>query len=384
MPRSLQKIVMIVLMLLNFSMRFLLAQDRCDLIGNQLQVLSMEIPGLEQVVDVSVSKMPVQEFFRSLAATNKLNIAVDPDLNIPVTNSFTDVPVRDVLIFMCREYGLDIQVTGRIISIEKYSPPKEITEIKSLLISYDTSSQLLSMDLKNDSLSKVTRELTRLTGRNIIYTPELHGKLIYVFVEKDSLNDALEKIAISNNLSVVQKDDFFIFYEETKTTGNKAIPNAPVVFKSAPFSTQPGILFPYRISSSDDITLNASGISIGDVINTISQSLHVNYFIYSDLKDPVTVNLSHVTYEELLHNLLNGTNYTYRQKKGIYLIGEREQEGIRAFMIIKLKYRSITDIEKVIPDMLKKEVRILEFPDLNSMILSGSVPVIGEIENFLS
>jgi len=159
MPRSLQKIVMIVLMLLNFSMRFLLAQDRCDLIGNQLQVLSMEIPGLEQVVDVSVSKMPVQEFFRSLAATNKLNIAVDPDLNIPVTNSFTDVPVRDVLIFMCREYGLDIQVTGRIISIEKYSPPKEITEIKSLLISYDTSSQLLSMDLKNDSLSKVTREL---------------------------------------------------------------------------------------------------------------------------------------------------------------------------------------------------------------------------------
>jgi len=379
--------MVISIILLTILTNSIQAQDRFAELSNQLQVLATEVPGLDKKVDLSASKMPIQEFFRTLAVANKLNITVDPTFSLLVSNTFSDISVQDILVFMCREYSLEIVITGRIISIGKYIPPKEFQEVKPLIIKWDSTNQTLSMDLQNDSLLKVIREITRLTGQNVIFTPDIQGKLVSIFVRQDSLNDALEKMAISNNLAVTRKDDFFVFYDESKTTVNKSQPGitgSTVPPRPAPTFTSTGPLFPFQAKSVGDISLNATGIPIADVINTISPAVKVNYFIYSELKEPVTVNLAHVTYEELLENIMNGTKYSYRQEKGIYLIGDRDQEGVRGVKVIKMKYRSVTDLGKVIPDKLKKEVTIQEFPDLNSLILSGSSTVIREIGDFLS
>lgn len=363
------------------------AQDRFADLSNQLQVLATEVTGLDQQVDLSVSKMPIQEFFRTLAVANKLNITVDPALSQVVTNTFSDVAVRDVVVFMCREYNLDVVITGRILSIENFTLPGEIRETKPLVITWDSTSQSLTMDLQNDSLVRVTREITRLTGQNVIFTPDLQGKLVSVFVRKDSLNDALEKMSISNNLSVTRKDDFFVIYDENKTAINKVKPIVQGTATSpptAPTFVSAGPMFPFQAKSVGDISVNVTGISIADVINTISPAVKVNYFIYSELKEPVTLNLSHVTYDELLENILNGTKYASRQEKGIYLIGDRDQEGIREVRVVRMRYRAVTDLGKVIPEKLKKEVTIQEFPDLNSLILSGSSTVIREVIDFLA
>lgn len=379
-------VVVLAILLILVQGNPILAQDRFVNLSNQLQVLATEVPGLDQLVDLSVSKMPVQEFFRTLAVANKLNITVDPALSLIVTNAFSDVSVRDVLVFMSREYSLDLIITGRIISITRFNLTKVACEAKQLNIVWDSAGQVLSMDLQNDSLSGVTKEITRLTGQNVIFTPDLQVKLVSVFVRKDSLNDALEKMAISNNLSVTRKEDFYIVYDENKTPVNKqqnsqsgiSAPPRPV-----PSFSPTSSIFPFQAKSAGDISLNATGVSIVDIINTISLAVKVNYFIYSELKEPATLNLSHVTYEELLENILNGTKYSYHREKGIYLIGDRDQEGVREVKVVKLHYRSVTDLGKVIPEKLKKEVTILEFPDLNSLILSGSSTVIREISDFL-
>lgn len=48
-----------------------------------------------------------------------------------------------------------------------------------------------------------------------------------------------------------------------------------------------------------------------------------------------------------------------------------------------MKYRAINDISKVIPDKMKKDITLQEFPDLNSIIVSGSPSIINEIDYFL-
>jgi len=376
--------IVILLSLVSFKIQ---AQDRFSDLSNRLQVLATEVSGLDQLLDLSVSKMPVQEFFRTIAVANKLNITVEPDLSLSVSNTFTDVSVLDVLVYMCREYNLEITITGRIITIGKFVSPPTVREARPLKITWDSVEQVLSMDLSNDSLVNVTHEITKLTGQNVIFTPDLQGKLVSVFVRQDSLNDALEKLAISNNLAVNRKDDFYIIYEEsrtstTKTPSGKTGPD-PSQRPSTSFNLS-GSLFPFQAKSIGDISLNATGISIVDVINTISPVVKVNYFIYSELKEPVTLNLSHITYDELLENILNGTKYSFHQEKGIYLIGERDQEGIRELKVVKMRYRSVTDLGKLIPDKLKKEVIFQEFPDLNSLILSGSSTVSREVTDFLT
>jgi len=243
------------------------------------------------------------------------------------------------------------------------------------------------MDLRNDSLVKVSRRDHQAHRKEYNLTPDLQGKLVNVFVRKDSLNDALEKLAISNNLALTRKEDFFVFYDENKTTVNKTqsgTPGSNTPSRPAPSFNSSGSLFPFQAKSVGDISLNVTGIPITDVINTISPAVKVNYFIYSELKDPVTANLSHVTYDELLANILNGTKYSYRHENGIYLIGDRDQDGVREVKVVRMKVPFSDWSGEGNPEKLKKELTIQEFPDLNSLILSGSPTVIREVRDFLT
>jgi type IV pilus assembly protein PilQ len=68
----------------------------------------------------------------------------------------------------------------------------------------------------------------------------------------------------------------------------------------------------------------------------------------------------------------------------LYLIGDRKIEGLRANKVIQLKFRSLDAINEIIPAELKKGVEVKEFKELNSILVSGSLPQINEIEAFIS
>jgi type IV pilus assembly protein PilQ len=67
----------------------------------------------------------------------------------------------------------------------------------------------------------------------------------------------------------------------------------------------------------------------------------------------------------------------------VYLIGERNLEGLRQNKLIKLKYRTVDKTLDLIPAELKKGVDLKVFKDLNGIVASGSMIRIQEIENFL-
>jgi type IV pilus assembly protein PilQ len=90
-----------------------------------------------------------------------------------------------------------------------------------------------------------------------------------------------------------------------------------------------------------------------------------------------------VLYDEFLSYLLKGTDYTYKKDEGLYLIGDRKLEGLRASKVLQLQYRSVDKIMEVIPADIKKNVEIKEFKELNSLLMTGSLPQILEIEAFL-
>ncbi|MHC5954149.1 hypothetical protein ACYTX9_09555, partial [Streptococcus pyogenes] len=81
------------------------------------------VPGLNEKVDISVSGVSVQEFLRGLAESNNLNISVDPTLSFRVYNNFTNEKVYNILLFLAKEYDLEIRFVGTIISFYKYSAP---------------------------------------------------------------------------------------------------------------------------------------------------------------------------------------------------------------------------------------------------------------------
>lgn len=94
------------------------AQDRFASIENKLKVMSVEMPGLEEKVDLALNNVSIQDFFQGIAISNKLNIHVDPNLKLFVSTNFNGTTVSDILLFMIKKYELDISFIGNILSIE--------------------------------------------------------------------------------------------------------------------------------------------------------------------------------------------------------------------------------------------------------------------------
>ena len=85
-----------------------------------------------------------------------------------------------------------------------------------------------------------------------------------------------------------------------------------------------------------------------------------------------------------LRFILQDTKYTFSVDKGVYLIGDRMDEGLRQQRLVQLHNRSAVDsLVAVIPMELRQGVEIKEFKELNGVLLTGSGPQVDEIERFL-
>lgn len=378
--------------------------DRFIEIENTLnQLASGNSPGLKDPIDFSVSGVSIQEFLRGIAEAHELNINVDPQLSFKVYNNFSKESVLNVLLFVVREYDLDIRFSGSIMSFYKYIPPVEGKPAyvqKDLTVRYAAYSNLLSLDLQDDSLYLVARKITQVTKKNVILSSGISAKLISIYIEDMPFDAALNKMAFANEMKVVKTDDNFYVLKGIKEGDNllaEENPNAGVfrpTYNTGASTTSMPVASPSTAGSmirchvedsaaGKKIHLEAINAPIAEVIKTVATKANINYFMYSEIKGNCTSYVSGVTFQELLTFLLQGTEYTFKVEADLYLMGERKLEGLRAYKVAQLKYRSIDNIQDVIPAELKKGVEIKEFKELNSLLLSGSLPQIYEIEAFI-
>ncbi len=366
-------------LLLLFAL-FTQAQDRFGTIETRLKELAKETPGLNEKVELSVNGVSIQDFIRGLATTNNLNISVDAGLTTKIYNNFSNVNVADVLLFLCKKYDLELSFIGSIMSFSQFAappePPKKYVS-KPFKVLYDRGNNLLSYDLNSDSLSLVVKELTRQTGKNVVFAPDLTGKMVSGFIQEMPFASAMDKLAFANDLKITQSEEnknvYLVERREKEKEGKEKE-------KKSAFQQPPGLS--YKLEGGK-VSVNAVNVPIADVIAAISKELGYSYFLFSEPKGNATLSIADAGYDDFLRYLLNGTEFTFRKEGDIYLMGDRALEGLRSTKVVQLQYRTIDKVMEVIPAEIKKGVDIKEFPDLNSLILSGSQPRIEEIEAFL-
>lgn len=367
--------------------------DRFSVLDQRLKDLSVVSPGLKEKAEFSVSGVSIQEFLRGLAEAHNLNLNVDPTIAVKVTNNFKNELVRNVLLFLARQYNLDLQFTGAIISISAYSVVAlpVVVKPRELSVAYAPATGALFLDLKNDTLESVAKKIMQLSGKNLVIAPPIQAKLVTAFVQELPLASALEKLAFGNNLKLSKTSgDSWIFEplaENEKLVVRAEQPERPSFFIRRSVAASDGK--PSSVSVDIDgapgnkIHVTADATPLADVIRTAAEEAKISYFIFSDLRGAVTVNSSALTFDEFLTDLFRGTTYTYRKEHGVYLIGERGLEGLRAHRVVQLQNRSIDSVSMYIPAEMKKGVEVKEFKELNSFLLTGSAPQIDEIDAFL-
>lgn len=377
---------MIILVLIAFCY-IAKGQDRFAILEQKLIELGKtSAPGLNEKVDLSINGATIQEFIRAVGVSNNLNVNVDPTIDAKIVNNFSKVTAQEIFLFLCRNYNLDINFVGPILSFVKYTAPAapiKTVSAKKLNVTYEPVAGLISFDFQADTLAAAAKEITKQSGRNIIFSPELLGKVVSGFVQNSSLNSALEKLAFANDMKVsVTPDNFYIFEKKApvidanakgnSTAGNLNFALTNPATKNAAVSVKEGL-----------VTVDAQSMAIIDLVNAVSKELNKEFFLFNELKGNASLKINDASYDDFLRLLFNGTEFTFKKEGEIYLFGDRNLEGLRQSKLITLKNRTIDKVLEYIPAELKKGVDIKTFSDLNGLIVSGSQPRINELEAFV-
>ncbi len=360
---------------------------RIKAIEAELVTYAKTYNNLNNEVDLSVSNSSLKEFIRGIALANQLNVTIAPDITNSITNNFSQAKVIDVFVYLCQEYNLELDLIGSIISFKKHIKPIPVEKPYERInpdVSYTMSTDFLSLNLKNDTIDFVVEYITDVSGKNVILSPKVKGKRVSVFIKNRPFDETLDKMALSNGLKITKTTDNFYFVEldeekEVAPIANRNS-NRRNTNSSNPNSTTDNLIVELVGSL---ITVKANNVEIQKIIESVSTQLKENYFLYDTPKGTANLYLENATYSEFLSYLLSGSEYTFKQDKEVYLIGNRNSESLRQTKLIELENRRIEKVLDAIPAKLKEGIEISEFIELNGLIISGSAINLRELEEFI-
>jgi type IV pilus assembly protein PilQ len=297
----------------------------------KLDSLQTEIPGLFKPIDFSIGEAQLNNFIRVISVANGINVSLDPTLNsIKVSQSFKDATAKNILLNLCKEYSLTIEVFGNILAIKKYNAPYITREI---VITYNESQDLFSGDFQRDSLSIATRKITEITGKNVMYTLGLEGRLISAYVKDMPFEAAIDKIALTNNLEITKtKDNFYLF--EPKSEG---------IARRRGLTRRGNFNYQIKDTIAKILEVDFIDVPIEAVINDLAFDLNINMATSEPLKNigKATIKSDSISFDNLLSGLLENTKFTYKLEEGMYFFGKQKLASVEDVEIVTLMNRSI-------------------------------------------
>lgn len=380
--------VFIISILLGIGSSYAQEMTYIDSIEFELEDLATQYPGLNEKVEFSVSGVSVKEFLRGVASNHELNVSISDDVGGRISNNFANAVVKDVFIFLCKEYNLEIHFMGSIMAFHARPEPAVVEPPKIVRIpkvDFNDQNSFLSLDLKNDTIDRVVEEITKKSSSNVIISPDLKGQLVSVYIRNRPFENTLEMMADANGLEVTKKqENVFILEKKAKPVNvTSKTPTRPVSGSGGNTDKQvEGLIV--EILTDNLINVEAVDIPIKDILSEVSKKSANNYFLYSEPDGNASVFIKNATYDEFLSYLLSGSKMTYKIEEEVYLIGERNKELLRTTELVRLENRTVESILDFIPQELRNGVDIKEFTELNGLILSGSAPNIREIRTFIN
>lgn len=338
------------------------SSSRINNIQNQFELLKIETPGLEETININISQTTLSNFLLAISKVHSININVAPELNsINIVNNFTNVSVADILIFLVKEYDLDIDFTGNILSIKKFTKPLERPKEKSINALYSLSNNTLSLDLQNDRLDKVFRKIMDETGKNLLYTQEIESQPLSIYINNVPFESALNKLAQTNNLLLNKTDDGFYTFDSAFEGSSSAVAGGgtgtrPVRRKQSNFY--------YKVldTINKTVEVDLQNTPIADIIYTLGEDLKLDIFTASPLDNAgtATVEAKSIQFDLLLDKIFEsaippasgtGTNnvapsgFSYKKDGNIYYFGTEDQLSLKQVELVTMMHRSIKLLE---------------------------------------
>lgn len=309
-------------------------------IQHLLDSMSRQLPGLNEPTTLSMKNVTVPDYIRAIGVEHKVNVDIVDNPTQLITSNLTDVPVKEVFLLICKKYQYQIEAIGTILQFIPYKPPPPALTPKvrpPLKIKFEEG--LLSVDLARDSLFRVLKELSRLTGRKILAEPGMQG-YITAFLPPTPVDTALDAIFSTNGLYLQKQKKGYAILKRLGSPTNATKPLAPV-----------GSITGEAYTDGDQsyIRIDADNAQLETLLRYIFDQVEEDYLIYEKLDGEISLHADLSTLEQMLNHVMQGTPYTFKKADNLFLIGKKEQEGLHKTEIVHMNYRPTYQAIELIP-----------------------------------
>lgn len=245
-------------------------------IDRKLETLTQRDSTFARTVDVTAGRLPLAELLRNIARASGVNLSVRSVENIPVSCNFTRARVDDLVRFLCREYRLDVEVTGNIVSVFPAAAaplPQPDPEVF-----YNAPDTTLFYDLRGERLIDVAKKIGTLSNRNIIIPEPLYDYKVSGYVRQMPFDGALQTLVSVNGLSAERDaSGVWTLYREQAAPPEGGVA-APAYTRRRQFS--PNEL---QADSLGRVTAHITRGNVQDIILDLCEQLDLNYYFKSPI-----------------------------------------------------------------------------------------------------
>lgn len=325
-------------------------------------------------IDLSVGKLPIGELFRSIARVHGVNLCVKADENRLVTCNFNRTRLIDLLYFLCREYNLELDVVGNIVSLSDPLPPAVAPRV--LRVELDSTGKKMSYDLLDDELVEVVKRITFLTGEHIIVPRSLYTSRISGYSGGLPVREAIQVLASVNGIEVEREKSGV--WTLLGPAGADPVSQVSYVRRRNSMPDQ------VEIDSMGGISVSVKQGNIHDIVLSICERLNMNRLFLTPLDLQTSVFVKNVNVSTLLNVLFAGTPFTYQVENGVYIFGSTvKDKTLITTRVIPLRYRTVDKVIELIPAVLKAGMEVQLFAEQNSVVVSGTNRQVQQVERFL-
>lgn len=350
------------------------AQERLEDVRAKLKLAVIADTMFLSHIDLTVSNMPVGELLRNVGKAGNVSISYKGDGSMPVNCNLNRVRITDFLLFLCRQYNLDLDVVGNIVSVFPYDPLPAIPGPK---VFFHPIGPSLSYEFHQAPLPEVVKLLADASGINLVIPTQLTQKRISGYAVRLPVDEAIRALAEGNEL-IAEKNGDNLW----------SILPAPVEMGqngSSSWVRRRDLAGEQLIvdSLSGRITAQIQQGRIYDILCTLCELQGLNYYFISPIDGQTSLFLKDVELHTLLKVLFTGTSYSYYEEEGILMFGASREEVLASVRVVPLQNRTVNNLIEAIPPDLTHGVQVKPFKELNSLILSGDQRKVARVEHFV-
>ncbi len=361
-----QTIFILVLLIIIFSDLF--AQEKGQRFNNHRRFNDSTRTTLltSQIITVlDFKNTDIKDIMRALAEKYDINIFVQDAIDKRITVHLTNISVDQAIQFMVDQCQLLLEQEGTIYKL-KLPEPEPDPPPPPLRIFMENG--LLTVDVNNEPLDRVIRLIAEKSGKNIVLANGVSG-YISGFLQSIELEEGIRSLATINGFSLRKQESLYVIdwgiLQDTQKSGQRT--------------------GRFWVNAKDSLlSIDFVGVQLADAVREISNHLGIDIIIYGEIKGMITAKCSDHPIEEVLNLLFKGTNYTFRKKGRIFLVGEKTVQGISSTELIQLKHMKVEGLTEILPKRLTSEAGVQIIKEHNGIMVTGSQEIISEARDYLN